>query len=491
MTEYILLARDGVRGNEAQRNALLSLPIAQSTGMPQRTALESVAGTPQISILDTVHEDGPKLVQMDDATATQLNENAQAPMRAVPLVYYDRPNPQLSVAGAAAAAGGAEVIRCLDSVAGQGIPGANVVAFTDFNLRQGAQGVTDGNGEVNLNLTATTIERLYVYAPAGYWGAFRSGLAVTPPMTIDLTPVDLLFTDCLRSYYASSNFNNSLGVKVGIIDSGVGPHTDLNISATDSRNTVTGEPAANFQDGGSHGTHVAGIVGSNGSPGTGLRGMAPGVEMVALRVFPAQGGATNYAILKAMIYAADAGCDIINLSLGGGPADPIVREAIDDAREQGMLVVAAAGNDDRQPVSFPAAYNRVIAVSAMGREGTYPAGSLPEADVLRPPVSSSDPSEFIAAFSNIGLEINCTGPGVGVLSTLPNDNFGPMSGTSMAAPAVTGAAACLLSQNPTIYNMARDSQRADALWSLLVHNCGRKGFGATFEGSGLPDPSIV
>jgi subtilisin len=358
-------------------------------------------------------------------------------------------------------------------------------------LRQGVQGTTDANGEVHLNLSASTIDRLYVYAPAGYWGAYRSRLAVNSPIPIDLMPVDLAYQDCLRFYYGATNFDGTVGVKVGIIDSGVGPHTDLNINTGDSRNTVTGEPASDFEDGGSHGTHVAGIVGSNGAPGTGLRGMAPGVEMVALRVFPAHGGASNYAILKAMIYAADAGCDIINLSLGGGPPDPIVREAIDDARDQGMLVVAAAGNGGRKPVSFPAAYNRVIAVSAMGREGTFPQDSLDEADVLRPPTSTVDADEFIAAFSNIGIEINCTGPGVGVLSTLPNNAFGPMSGTSMASPAVAGAAACLLSQNSQIHSMPRGDQRADAIWNLLVHNCSRRGFGAQFEGAGLPDPAVV
>jgi subtilisin len=127
---------------------------------------------------------------------------------------------------------------------------------------------------------------------------------------------------------------------------------------------------------------VAGLIGASG----GLRGVAPGALIHPYRVFPANGdGATNYAILKAMIYAGWAQCDIVNLSLGGGPYDDIVAEAIQDARNQGMLVVIAAGNDGRSAVSYPAAYAGALAVSAMGREGTFPAGSLHEAEVQRPP----------------------------------------------------------------------------------------------------------
>jgi subtilisin len=260
-------------------------------------------------------------------------------------------------------------------------------------------------------------------------------------MDVPLTPVDLTFVDCLRFYYGASHFNAGTGVMVGIIDTGVGPHSGLNIIG--GSNTVTGEVANDYGDSDIHGTHVAGIIGANGTPPNGLRGMAPGIPLRAYRVF-GQGasGATNYAILKAMILAARDGCDIINLSLGGGPYDEIVSEAIQDGRNQGMLIAIAAGNDGRKAVSYPAAYPGATAVSALGCEGTFPAGSLEEAEVLRPPQSLVDPREFIAEFSNIGPQIAVTAPGVGVLSTLPNNAFGPLSGTSMAAPAAAGAATC-------------------------------------------------
>jgi len=444
-----------------------------------------------MNVVDSIKEDGPMLVEMAENTANDINSDTQSPVRAVQVVYYDRPNPQVAIANVVASAGATTNVSCVDSTTGAGVPGASVVAFTDFDEKEGASGKTDNNGDVFLGINSPTIERLYVYPPSGYWGGYQENLATGNTISVQLEPVDLAYKDCIRHYYGNSNFDSSVGVKVGIIDSGVGPHTDLNLDVPNCRNTVTGEPGNAYEDGGDHGTHVAGIVGSHGIAGSALRGVAHGVELVALRVFPSGGKASNYAILKAMIFAADAGCDIINLSLGGGPADAIVREAMDDAQHQGMLVIAASGNDGRAPVAFPAAYSKSIAVSALGVDGTFPPGSLEAGDVLRPPVSAANPTEFIASFSNIGIEINCTGPGVGALSTLPNNGFGPMSGTSMAAPAVAGAAACLLSQNTNIYNMPRDAARAEALRNLLLNNCDKRGFGGQFEGIGLPDPALV
>ncbi len=272
-----------------------------------------------------------------------------------------------------------------------------------------------------------------------------------------------------------------------MIDTGCGPHTELNIIG--GRNTVTGEPANDMADGHYHGTHVAGLIGARGSVPNKVRGVAPNAKLRSYRVFGAGvPGASNYAILKAMIFAASDGCDIVNLSLGGGPHNEIVEEALTDARNQGMLVVIAAGNDYRAAVSYPAAYPGATAVSAMGREGTFPPGSGDELQVVRPPYSTVDTKEFIAGFSNVGPLIAVTGPGVGTISTLPNDQYGPLSGTSMAAPAVAGVTACLLSQDAVVYGMPRNRARSDAIERLLQTSCTRRGFGSIYEGYGLPQP---
>jgi subtilisin len=490
---FIVLPREGLfSGGGPAFDVLARFPAVRSTGAPIRMQLSN-GGAQSVRVIDSVAGNGPKLIEVDDARPMRRFNNPRSPIRAIPLVEYHRPTPFLRPAGGitTAIAGGLSTvtIECIDSVSALPVPDALVVAFTDFAGRVGDDAATDASGRASLELSSTTIERIYIYPPAGYWGAFASAIEAVNPIHLLLTPVDLSFIDAVRYYYPKSNLNLQTGVTVGIIDTGCGPHADLRIVG--GRNTVTGEPADDFQDGGSHGTHVAGLIGAGGTPPTGLRGMAPGVPLRAYRVFPAgDGGATNYSVLKAMIAAAEDRCDIVNLSLGGGPFDSIVEEAITDARNQGMLVVVAAGNDDRSAVSYPAAYTGATAVSALGRLGTFPAGSLEQADVMASP-AGSDPDEFIAAFSNVGPQIAVTAPGVGVLSTLPGQGFGPMSGTSMAAPVAAGAAACLLSRDPVIFGMARTRARSDAMERLLLATCVKRGFGAVFEGFGLPDPTAV
>jgi subtilisin family serine protease len=153
--------------------------------------------------------------------------------------------------------------------------------------------------------------------------------------------------------------------------------------------------------------------------------------------------------------------------------------------------VIAAGNNYRSAVNYPAAYPLATPISAMGRTGTYPTGSSEELQAVKPPNPANDPSEYIADFSNFGLQIDFTAPGVGAISTLPNDRIGPLSGTSMAAPVVAGAAACRLSQSPQIYGLSRDAVRASSIKRLLQNTSGVRGFGIDFEGNGLPQSPLV
>ena len=168
------------------------------------------------------------------------------------------------------------------------------------------------------------------------------------------------------------------------------------------------------------------------------------------------------------------------MSLGGGPADELTQTAIADARSAGTLVIIAAGNEDRSPVDFPAREPRAIAVSALGRKGTFPAQSTESGDVASP--FGKDKKNFIAAFSNIGPEIDVTGPGVGVVSTVPG-GYAPMSGTSMACPAVTGFAARILSGK---LPATRDQSRSDAMAQALFVAAKTMGFPLDFQGHGLP-----
>jgi subtilisin len=138
-------------------------------------------------------------------------------------------------------------------------------------------------------------------------------------------------------------------VKVGVIDSGVATnHPDLSVEG--GQNTVPGEKPTEFGDNGTegHGTHVSGIIAARGTPPRGIRGVAPGATLRSYRVFP-QGGdkASNYAIAKAIDAAVSDGCDLINMSLGGGDPDSLTEDAFVAAQAAGLVVFAATGNDDR------------------------------------------------------------------------------------------------------------------------------------------------
>ena len=124
-----------------------------------------------------------------------------------------------------------------------------------------------------------------------------------------------------------------------------------------------------------------------------------------------------------------------------------------------------------------------LAVSALGRVGTFPPNTTEVGDVAPPP--GTDKKNFIADFSNVGPEIDLTGPGVGVISTFPDDAFAVLDGTSMASPAVTGAAAKVLATNPTLLALPRAQARSDQFASLVLNAAKTLGFPATLEGQGL------
>lgn len=499
ISSYVLLPRSGLLAAPGSRaaTALSAFPTASSLQPPARSTLP-FDRKHQIDIVDTIRVGGPQLVTMNDVAAAAVN-GPLSPLRAVPVVEYVLPAAEATPSRSAEKTGTGQavttnfVVECLELETRRPLTDVRIDAFADAGADDRAIGFTDAKGRVSLNLPGFTIGRLYVDPGPGHWGAYRTRLSIAADsvVTVDgIQPVRPSDMDYVRMRYGSTRFVAGTGVTIGVIDTGVGPHRDINL--VDGRNTVTGEPMDLISDWMGHGTHVAGLIGSNSTPPAGLRGMAPGAQIIGYRVFnPQTKTASNYAILKAMIFAAEQKCDILNLSLAQRVRDDVVEEAVADARNRGMLVIVAAGNNGRQSVSFPAAYAGATAISALGDERSFPPQSLPAADIERPPSSEGNPGEFIAQFSNVGREIAVAGPGVGIVSTLPNNTFGMFSGTSMAAPVVAGAAACLLSRNPSIFEMARDYARSDAIERLLQVHCTKRGFGADFEGFGMPDPTEV
>ena len=368
---------------------------------------------------------------------------------------------------------------------GTPVAGAEVIAVVDAARRLGATARTDRRGVARLRLPVVDrLARIYVFTDTGYWSLLQRNVALATELVCTLRPLDLTEPDGLRHFLGRSSPDHGAGVRVGIVDTGIHlTHPDLTVAG--GRNTVTGEDPGDFGDNGQHhGTHVAGIVAAHGTPPTGLAGVAPGAALYSYRVFGRRGdGASNFAIAKALDLAQADRCDLVNLSLGGGDADAVLRAAIEDARDAGCVTVAAAGNDGRGPVSFPASEPAAVAVSALGRKGTYPPDATALLEQTRP--YGKDRADYVAAFSNVGPQIDVTGPGVAVVSTMPG-GYGEMSGTSMACPAVTGVAARLLARDARLLRARRDASRSDELISRLLLSATSLGLPSELEGRGLP-----
>ncbi|UZO76240.1 S8 family serine peptidase [Microcystis aeruginosa str. Chao 1910] len=180
-----------------------------------------------------------------------------------------------------------------------------------------------------------------------------------------------------------------------------------------------------------HGTHVSGTIAGKGNNGVGVTGVAWNAKIMPLKFLDDTGsGSTSNAIL-AIDYATDKGVKLTNNSWGGGGYSQALYDAINAAGQAGALFIAAAGNDakntDTSP-SYPASYNLANIIS----------------------VASTTRTDSLSSFSNYGLtSVDLGAPGSEIYSTTPNNTYATYSGTSMASPHVTGAAALLWSQNPT------------------------------------------
>src|SRR3954466_14745420 len=190
-------------------------------------------------------------------------------------------------------------------------------------------------------------------------------------------------------------------------------------------------PGQALGDGAGHGTHVAGIVAAAAN-GRGVVGVAPQAKLMIVRVLDDHGAGTTGAVAEGVRYAAANGARIINLSLGGDGRDEGMVAALQAAADANVLVVASAGNDGRDIDTKP----------------SYPA-ALPAPNLLA--VASTDPDHgrSISDYSNYGrLTVQVAAPGARILSTGKDGDYVLMSGTSMAAPMVTGVAALAASVNP-------------------------------------------
>lgn len=497
---YVVLPSRGLHSEALRESILLQQNFSSALSMRLNAlGVATVKVKPQkaLNVLHSSAETGAKLVELSDAAATAL-EASNPGVKLVPVVFYDiarTPKRQIqeraiSSKKVAPMASGGIRIKVTNAHTGKPVRGALVVAFTSFANRDGDQATTNTKGEVTLKFPtlSKTLDLLLIYGPVGYWGLCERAIKIKSGDSINISPIDLSVPDYLATLYGAHAADAGTGVRVGVIDTGVdGKHPDLKVLGGGAFVADEGDAGGwgPAKADGEHGTHVAGIIGASGQPNIGKKGVAPGVELYSYRVFPnAGGGASNYDILRAIEQGVKDQCDLLNLSLGGATPDEAVHDAIKDAFDKGTLCIVAAGNDGRQPVSYPAAWTESIAVSAAGKQGTFPSNSSEALDVALP-AANSDQQVFIAEFSNVGPEIDLTGPGVGIISTLPGGVYGVMSGTSMACPAATGAAAALLAAQPQVLKMERDRARSTAMLAVINGAATPLGFPKDLEGLGI------
>ncbi|MFI1994362.1 S8 family peptidase [Actinoplanes sp. NPDC020271] len=220
------------------------------------------------------------------------------------------------------------------------------------------------------------------------------------------------------------------GVTVAVIDTGVdGRHPDLTGHVLTGYDAITNTAGGNTDPQG-HGTHVAGTIGALTGNGIGVAGIAPDVTILPVRVLDAKGSGFDSDTAEGIVWAADHGADVINMSLGGTMPSTAVTNAVAYARGKGVVVVAAAGNDRAKgsPTSYPGADPGVIAVAA------------------------TDSGDVVASYSNAGSYVDVAAPGSGIISTYPTaaGGYATMNGTSMASPHVAAVAALLLAAAPDL-----------------------------------------
>jgi subtilisin len=241
------------------------------------------------------------------------------------------------------------------------------------------------------------------------------------------------------------------GIKVAVLDTGIdGTHPDL---AANYKGGVSFVPGQTPADGNSHGTHCAGTIAA-AINNVGVVGVAPAASLYAVKVLANNGSGQWSYLIAGINWCVTNKMHILSMSLGStSPAPAAVEAACNAAFNSGLLLVAAAGNSGPAPnsVNWPGRYKNVIAVSAI------------------------DSGNVIANFSSRGPEVEICAPGVNVLSTIPGGGYGNKSGTSMACPHVSGAAAVVWGSHRFATNVQ--------IWNLLgstADNLGTPGWDALY-----------
>jgi subtilisin len=360
------------------------------------------------------------------------------------------------------------------------------------------EGRTDKRGEVTVPLVGLPgkhARSLFVSAPSNYWDQYLIDpeLSDTEVNVVRLRAIEETvpgFPDHFRYGWGQIQMGldrvpetlTCKGVRIAIVDSGADTshpllrHIRLGLDLTNKA-----DPQSWTQDVVGHGSHCAGIIAARDESGKMLRGFAPDAEIHVLKVFP---GGQFSSLIEALDYCLELDVDVVNLSLGSSQRSQVIDQKLEEAALHGIACIVAAGNSGG-PVQYPASSPYTLAIGAVGRVNEYPDKTWDATTVL--PGMIAPDGIFSPSFSCFGPEVAVCGPGVAIVSTVPG-GFEPQSGTSMAAPHVTGLAALLLAHHPVFQGplRARTQQRVAALYSMIRSMCVPYGFDPVRIGAGLP-----
>lgn len=319
------------------------------------------------------------------------------------------------------------------------------------------------------------------WAPPAEWSP-TSTPAPTPTLTPTPRPAPAARIPN-DTYYAGYQWNlphinlpnawgitvGSADVRIGVVDTGIDAgHPDLAGKVVDGYDFVNDD--ADPSDDNGHGTHVAGILSANTDNTRGVAGVAWNAKLLSVKALNADGIGPISDVAAGIIWAADHGADVINLSVGVLGPNASLQNAVNYAHSRGALLVAAAGNfyGNGNPVVYPAAYDNVLAVGSIGDSDEHASYSEtgPYLDLVAPggnPTDSTDTNRRHWILSTYWRGSSYGGsPAVGYM---------PVAGTSQAAPHVAGVAALVMAADPGLTNVLT----ADLLTATAVDlgNTGR------------------
>jgi hypothetical protein len=248
-------------------------------------------------------------------------------------------------------------------------------------------------------------------------------------------------------------------ILIAVIDTGV-LYTHPDLKGARIRTDIDYDFSNNDNDAiddNGHGTHVAGIIGANTNNGQGIAGVCMNCSILPVKVLDKTGSGSADNVAKGIVYAADKGARVINMSLGISPecgCSKTIAKAINYAFNKGVLLIAAAGNDGKSKIGYPASSPRVMAVGA------------------------TDSLDRRTSWSNYGNGLDVVAPGNNILSTYLENSYKQLSGTSMATPHVVGIAGLVISGHPQYKNTQ--------VWWVLrqsADDLGKRGYDTVY-GSG-------